>query len=437
MKFQISKQFKYDIQQCIPHYYQATGTCEPPPNDVTVCQKNSACPSPTVTMIMVMACDVEEACKNIKNQIPNFKIDKMVMFTKPAMKKDSNKQKQQDPTCNVDVTPTPETCVQCCDLLPKEESSLSSLSSSSHSSHSLSSPILSPYIEHISLIGPDTLLPSSSSSERSSSSVASSPTETGDFIYYGSGEIIVSVNSPVDSDDAGNLVQNIIFTETILNPVIGQIFIPVQALPLPQTVQSVQTSCCEALFTLILELKHTLNQIVPFADFLQTNNATLPGILQIGSLTSDFIKLSYSLRNNQWRGNLHYEGQSALGSFNESWDILIQFSCLQKFWQWALTVANIQPSRRSLSRMVVYFQKQDVCPTADTFFGFRFAFDTTQLTTTPASAQPVVLNDEAGFFRNLQMVFSIVPQDIGSGSNQLPVDNSAAYDASIVTSGGT
>jgi hypothetical protein len=218
---------------------------------------------------------------------------------------------------------------------------------------------------------------------------------------------------------------------------IADIFVPTPTLPLPQTVQTISTPCCgNAPLTLCLEFKHTLNQIKPLADFMKVNNLILPGILAVGSSNTNFIKLNYATKQNQWRGNLHYSGQSTQNSFTESWDIGITFSCINTFWQFALTLANLQQGRRALSRLILYYLKSDVCPNNDSFGGFNFTLDTTLLESKPVTSQPIVLNDDAGFFSNLQLAFRILAQNQGSGSSQLPVDNTVPYDNALITTGG-
>ena len=119
-------------------------------------------------------------------------------------------------------------------------------------------------------------------------------------------------------------------------------------------------------------------------------------------------------------------------AFAESWDIGISFGCISHLWQFALTIANTQLSRRALSRLIAYYRKSDVCPDNESFFGFRFTLDTTLLVSKPVTPQPIVLNDAAGFFRNLQLAFSILAQNQGSGSHQRPVDNTVPYDNALL-----
>jgi len=428
MKFSLEKQFSWDINECIPHFYQVTMQCEAPPVDKEDCHKNGDCP--TVTMVTIMACDLDDVCNQLKKKFVKPTIQKIVKFTKPALTRDDN---GEDPTCNVEVTPTPANCVTCCDLLGTESESSSESSSSEDS--------LSPYIGDVSLIGPTRPRNFIRSIEGGPSPSPDAEhlhdprmlglAQADNFSYYGTGTIVFTGGADIDSNNDGEIVQNITFSEQITDELIKDIFIPTTVLPLPQTLQVIQIPCSDADFTLTLELKHKLDKIKPLAAFLKTNNLRLPGILKVGTNNVDFIKLNYNTRDDQWRGNLHYSGQSPSGSGTESWDIGITFACLKLFWQFGITINN----GRKSSRLIAYYRKEDVCP-GDAFFGFRFTIDTTLLESKPATSQPIVLNDEMGFFKDLQLAFRVLSQNRGSGSHQLPVDNTIPYDASFVTTGG-
>ncbi len=420
MKLFVGHQFSWDIEECIPRFFQATGTCEAPPDDPDECHKNGDCP--TQTIITVMACDVEDACKQIKSKLKNFKLEKLVRFKKPALGRDSQ-DSNEDPTCNEDVTPTPDDCIECCDLLgvatPPPSSESSSLEFEEESSLELASFSSFP-LRSQQLIDDD-----------EGDTEEPSLTEVNSYVYYGTGYITLEGGAAIDSDDLGEIPIEMTFSEEITDDQMLEVFVPVPTLPLPQAVSTVQLDCCPAQFTLAMELRHTLNRIKPFAAFLKTNNLTLPGIIAQGNTNPNFIKLNYSARNGQWQGNLHFSGQSVLGNFNELWDFGFQFGCEGSNWKFSLSVANTQPSKRYLSRMLVYYKLDTVCPLSDVFFGFKFSIDVAQLTSSPAPAQSIVVNDDGGFFRNLQLAFRVLPQNRGSGSRQTLADNSAAYDDTL------
>lgn len=429
MKFHVSKQFKWDIQECIPRYYQATGQCEAPPFGKDECHKNGDCP--TKTIVTVMACDVSDACRQIKNKFKNFKLEKLVMFKKPALTRDDN---GEDPTCNIDVTPGPNNCADCCDLLAQRVQESSSLSSEV--------PSLSPEIGGFSLRAHERLT-ADEYAVATSSLAPHSPTPepkylglsgVSNYSFWGSGTLHLEGAAPFDAPDGGELAIDMTFTEEVSDISVTQAFVPVSPLPLPQTNELVQLACCPALFSLNLELHHTFDKMRGFSQFLKTNGFKLPGLIRVGGGT-DFIKLTYNLRNDQWQGSVTYTGQSPQGSFTESWNISIQFGCEGERWKFSLAVTNTQPNKRYLSRLLSYYKTDTVCPTADVFFGFKFVIDTSTAASNPSAAQPLVINDDAGFFRDLRLAFRVLPQNRPPGSYQTPADNTAAYDATLT--GGT
>lgn len=410
MRLIIGKEFSWDIQECIPHHFQATGTCTAPAPEVD-CYGNGECP--TTTIVSVMACDVQEACKLIKEKIANFKLARLVMFTRPALTRDVRRTNLTDPLCNVDVTPG---CVgECCDLIAELIELGGDPSSDS------AEEIIAEEQTLITRDGPRRA-PEFLLAENSDEIMY----DEGGYTFYGSGILGLTGSAEVVADDMGDIGINLIFEEEILDDQVIETFSTVETSPLPQVIETVQLDCCPAPFTLILELKHTFHKIKPFALFLQTNGLTIPGkIVPLGTKT-DFIKLNYNLRNDQWQGNLNFTGQSPFGNFNETWGFGIQFGCEGNQWKFALNVINQQPTRRFLSRLLTYYSLDTVCP-SNAFFGFRFNIDVERLVSIPITSQSIVVNDDAGFFRNLQMAFRILPQNIGSGSRQFPADNDAAF----------
>jgi hypothetical protein len=94
--FSTSKQFKYDIQNAVPHYYQ-----------VTLEMSNSQ-----LIVLTFTAQSLDQVCSQVRKSYKNVKIIKILKFKKPV-----SKNNKIDPSAHINVTPTLKKCVGCCDLL--------------------------------------------------------------------------------------------------------------------------------------------------------------------------------------------------------------------------------------------------------------------------------------------------------------------------------
>lgn len=256
------------------------------------------------------------------------------------------------------------------------------------------------------------------------------PQTGGDVTVVGFGTIDFDDDFIVVTSDLGTLSEEVIVSETISNIALSVFARSEATVPLPQSNETVTVDCCNTPFTLCLEFKHTLNKIKLLNSFIQSNNLFLPGVIRKGSSNTDFIKLNYSARNQQWRGNLHFEGVSSQNNIFETWDIVVVFACVNSLWQFALTITSAQSGNRNTSKLILTYATDDICTDSQAFFGFNFSLDTNSLIISPSSLQPVVLNDDAGIFRDLQLKFSLFAQN-GVASHQSPVDNSIAYASSL------
>jgi hypothetical protein len=218
---------------------------------------------------------------------------------------------------------------------------------------------------------------------------------------------------------------------------------------------TVKSKCCRTPLPAVLQLTHTADQIAPLKSFLTVNHLVVPGAIssergnsklkypspgEIRKLQSNspnqFVKLTGSGDN--WRGNVSLSGLDPTGQFQETWDLVFSFGCDSGPWRFSLSVVNTQPSSTLQSRLVVAFTSLEVCPGAGPWNGFTFSVTPGAPASTPASVPPIVVNDDAGFFRNLQMQFHVLAENrkgVGSPFNQFEQNNTRPYDQTL-TSGG-
>jgi hypothetical protein len=384
MSFIISKDFSWEVERAISHYYRVQ------------CVHESA----TSVVFTIAAIGINDLCKKLKKQSVDFsKIQRIDKYVKPV------DEKQNGDTVPVSL-PSINNCQSCCEFI--ESSKV--ITSSSSSSLAKSSLAKSSRIEAKSSL---------------SSRVPSLKEEE-----------ITKVRNPFGTLLKKRLT-DITFDEVILDE---QVLLPVSepqsVMPLPQVSQTIQVNCCGPLLPLVFEFTHNLNLIKPLSDFLQVNGLTLIGAVQQGIPTGSFIKLIYNANNADWEGSTYYTGQSPTGSYSESWNILCQFGCSnQNSWRFSLIISSVNVARRASARLLAFFDVKLVCPKSDTFFGFNFTLSPDSLKTTPKSQ--IILHDEYEFFSesqgNAESVFNfkIQPQDIETGSNQILVNLSPQYDATL------
>jgi hypothetical protein len=407
MKFKTSKGFGWDIQETVPRYYQVTGRCFPAGSGSSPCSGRRV-------LMTIMASDLGEVCQKVRDRGLNLTIEQIIQFKKPALVKDDTGQNDLN---YKDVTPEAGDCQECCDLIGGNTGSKVPLPEAR----------ITPAAEPV--------WPRKQSVPRVRETIR--PTLLGlsnaaSYEYWGSGVLTAYGTGTVDAADLGVFTESLGVDSAVVGEELLVAFTTAPAEPLPQATGTVLTACSAAELPIALEIKHGLDRVKALADFLKANGLTLPGVLKPGAENLDFVKITYSARTDLWQGTLHYAGQSPSGG-SETWDIGFQFGCATGGWKFSLTLARTRQGRRALSRMLAYFADEQVVP-ADALQGFAFTVDVKLLTSDPPPAQPVVVNDDAGFFRNLRLPFRLLPQNLGTGPHQYMFDESGAF-ASTLTGG--
>ncbi len=411
MKIITGRTFRYDIQECIPRYYQVFGKCQKPggPKSGGHCTKNGDCP--TTTVVTVQACDVNEVCQELQNLgLFDFQIEKILRVNRPVLTRDDG---GEDPTCTTDVTPDvpPPNCERydqgVVRLLPEVK-----VKEEEEKEVELSYGDTRPQaVRPVYVVGKH-------QKERHHNLKGSGDTV---LQFYGVAQLTVFSDTVFDADAEGELLavakgSSVLEGEAAVEAITPSI--PVGTLPLLNEVVSIP--CCQSPLPLTIEFKHSLNLIPELARFLNQNRVFLPGLL--ATPKTDFIKLNFNEREQAWVGTVHLIGDSPVVAGTERWDMTISFGCQNNgTWDFVLNILVRRPDQKFISTFSAAFPTATVCK-SDSFVKLNFNLSNGE--TSPASA--VVLNDEAGFFRNLRISFRLQPQDVQS-LLQLDEDNTAAY----------
>ena len=391
MKFITGLNFRYDIRECIPHYYEIQGI-----------SNNEA------ISITLVACDLDELCQTLQKQGQNIKIKKVFRFDKPVLPKDDN---GADPTSMTRVNLPKGFISKCSNVLAVVLNKKSKVNKTQNNiSLSYGDTSVPNQVKH--LVGPpvhgDKGLLKLSSTE---------------LDFYAFGNIQINDLFSVDADNEGDLTDNIMLGSYLeaesLSSINDVSNIPTARIPLLNFGKRV--SCCTGLLPLVLEFRHNLNLIPDLNRFLNRNGLVLTGLT-----SSDFIKLSFSDREQLWVGNLHLTGNSTISNGLESWDFNINFGCDEKGnWNFVLFVILTRSDKRTISRLSASFPNTSVCQNGN-FYKLNFSF----ANGTASFASATTVNDEGQLFRNLQFLLKI------NSNNSLPLeqlaeDNTAAYNATL------
>lgn len=118
------KELSWDYEECTLRTFRVQGKCQTP---------NEECPLPCSSsdkqqfVVNVTACSVEDVCKKLKDSDFVRPILSVEVYNKPLISGDGVVfptsllfDENLDPTCFIDVTPTPNSCFECCDFLLDE-----------------------------------------------------------------------------------------------------------------------------------------------------------------------------------------------------------------------------------------------------------------------------------------------------------------------------
>lgn len=389
MKFIAGRSFRYDIQECIPHYYQIQGI-------------NSA----GLISVTIQACDLDDLCTILQDPKYDFKIKKVFRSNSPVLSANSN-----GTDLNTTEVKLPKGFIQKC--RPPEVKKTKSKK-------------IKKIRDNVQLSYADTSSPQHTKhtvGEPNHRGFGFLKLSVGDFDFVASGVVVMSAYSTLDADDEGSMFVDIPVSAYLDGEAISELnTASVPSTPIPLLISNKFVPCCSGPVPLILEFRHNLNLISDLNRFVNQNNVILPGL-------TDFVKLNFSERDQSWVGSIHLVGNSTIGGGQESWDLNIGFGCNNNGnWDFVLSIILRRPSQRFVSRITSSFPTSVVCRNGN-FYKLLFSF--TNGVSTLATATTV--NDEVRFFRNLQLSFRINPQNIPSLS-QLAEDNTAAYNATLGSS---
>jgi hypothetical protein len=374
LKFISGRSFRYDIKECQPHYYEVQGIGDNGYVSVTL-----------------QACDLDELCSILTAKKYNFSIKKVLKFLKPV-----SGGSNIDPSAVIEVK------------LPKGCKSKKTKTIAAVKVPVQQDPILLSY--------GDTSVPN-----RGKHFVGRIQNRS-DFVFAISGTIETDGQSLIVSDNEGDVFDDVLVDDYLEGETISEMVTSITPqTPLAYLVGGKVVPCCSSPISLILECKHNLNVIPDLNRFLNLNKLSL-----IGVADGDYVKLTFSDRDNGWIGNLHLSGNSPIVSGRESWDLNFKFACDNNAnWDFSVFVFVKRTNQRFMSRLSASFSSDVVC--RNDSFG-KLTFVSTHGATTLATA--TTIEDEAKFFRNLRLAFVITSQSTGN-LKQLMEDNTAAYVATM------